>query len=439
MKSENSAETQQFDAAELGAMMREMRENLGHDLASVASDLRIRLVYLEAIESGRLADLPGSAYVSGFLRAYSDFLGLDGEEIVRRFRMAGVDIRNQTQLHLPSPVEEGRLPTGPILLLAAIVAAVAYGGWYYFSTPDSNPVDRIASLPAELSRMVGADSDSSPSAAPASPAAASPRETADATARAAEPAATAPQAAPESTSPAPMASETGSADGAATDASPAAPATSAPSADSAPAPSAEMQPGALSSETAPPAEASAGMTREPSADTSAAVAPPETPSAPAEMPAAPAAAVSEPPAALPETGSTAAAAPETPPPAPEPAAETPDQTPPPSPAPAAESASVTPAPTGASASPGAKRIVVRATADSFVAVLTSDNQPLFSQLMRAGDSYEVPSGAGLILETGNAGALEIRVDGRQIPSLGPVGEIRRNIPLDAEKLLAGIN
>ena len=159
MKSENSAETQQFDAAELGAMMREMRENLGHDLASVASDLRIRPVYLEAIESGRLADLPGSAYVSGFLRAYSDFLGLDGEEIARRFRMAGVDISNQTQLHLPSPVEEGHLPTGPILLLAAIVAAVAYGGWYYFSTPDSNPVDRIASLPAELSRMVEADSE----------------------------------------------------------------------------------------------------------------------------------------------------------------------------------------------------------------------------------------------------------------------------------------
>lgn len=326
MKSENSAETQQFDAAELGAIMREMRENLGHDLASVASDLRIRPVYLEAIESGRLADLPGSAYVSGFLRAYSDFLGLDGEEIARRFRMAGVDISNQTQLHLPSPVEEGHLPTGPILLLAAIVAAVAYGGWYYFSTPDSNPVDRIASLPAELSRMVEADSDSSSSDAPASPAAASPRETADATAPAAEAAATAPQAAPESSTPAPMASETRSADGAATDASP-----------------------------------------------------------------------------------------------------------------AAESASAAPAPTGASASPGAKRIVVRATADSFVAVLTSDDQPLFSQLMRAGDIYEVPSGAGLILETGNAGALEIRVDGRHIPSLGLVGEIRRNIPLDAEKLLAGIN
>ena len=92
MNAMKPAETESFDAAELGAMMREMRENLGHDLESVASDLRIRLVYIEAIEAGRLSDLPGNAYISGFLRAYSDFLGLDGAEIVRRFKMAGAEI-----------------------------------------------------------------------------------------------------------------------------------------------------------------------------------------------------------------------------------------------------------------------------------------------------------------------------------------------------------
>jgi hypothetical protein len=71
MNAKTPPETESFDAAELGAMMREMRENLGHDLDAVARDLRIRLVYLEAIESGRLTDLPGNAYVSGFLRSYS--------------------------------------------------------------------------------------------------------------------------------------------------------------------------------------------------------------------------------------------------------------------------------------------------------------------------------------------------------------------------------
>ena len=88
---------------------------------------------------------------------------------------------------------------------------------------------------------------------------------------------------------------------------------------------------------------------------------------------------------------------------------------------------------------GGVRIVVRATADSYVAVRTGDNEPLFSQLMRPGDSYEVPSGVDLLLETGNAGGLQITIDGKRVPPLGLVGEIRRNIQLDAEKLLRGLN
>ena len=75
--------------------------------------------------------------------------------------------------------------------------------------------------------------------------------------------------------------------------------------------------------------------------------------------------------------------------------------------------------------------------ESYVAVLTSDKQVLFSQLLRSGDSYEVPAGANLLLQTGNAGALRIVVDGKEAPALGPVGEVRSDILLDAESLLAG--
>ena len=49
------------------------------------------------------------------------------------------------------------------------------------------------------------------------------------------------------------------------------------------------------------------------------------------------------------------------------------------------------------------------------------------------------SGADLLLETGNAGGLQITVGGKRVPSLGPTGQIRRNIPLDAEWLLSGVN
>ena len=108
MESSKPTEANKFDAIELGERMREIRENLGYGLEKVASDLRIRATYLEAIEAGHFNELPGNAYVVGFLRVYSDYLGLDGQDVVHQFKMADTDITNRTELHLPSPLEDGR-------------------------------------------------------------------------------------------------------------------------------------------------------------------------------------------------------------------------------------------------------------------------------------------------------------------------------------------
>ena len=467
MKANNSPEAESFDAAELGAMMREMRENLGHELENVARDLRIRLVYLEAIEVGRLADLPGNAYVSGFLRSYSDFLGLEGDEIVRRFKMAGAEISSQPQLHLPSPVEEGRLPTASILLVAAVIAAAAYGGWYYLSSAGKGPMETVASLPKELSglvdeaknqtvaKQIAPSSEAASAAAPASEAPAS--ETAESAAANAEgtetstdtpglaaatpetPAAQSPAtpASTESAAETPVPAETASA-------VPASPTPAPAAADATPVVSERVEvpstPAPTETPTASSAEAPAPtpVTNAPAAPSSAETAPvvavntpkPETPVVETSTPAVVSAPVeTPPPVTVPAEPVRAAAVSPTAP------AAAPAET---------SSAAARNASSGASDQPagqadGSVRIVVRATADSYVAVRTGENEPLFSQLMRPGDSYEVPSGADLVLETGNAGGLQITIGGKRAPSLGPIGQIRRNIPLDAEKLLRGLN
>lgn len=481
MNAKKPPETESFDAAELGAMMREMRENLGHDLDSVARDLRIRLVYLEAIEAGRLSDLPGNAYVSGFLRSYSDFLGLEGNEIVRRFKMAGAEISSQPQLHLPSPVEEGRLPTASILLVAAVFAAAAYGGWYYLSGTGKGPMETVASLPKELSGLVDdAKNQTAPTEVAKSPAA--PEATSDTGSQ------------PSEAAPAVTAALTGAPEtpNTVSDTAPAEPAVdlSAESAPTIPVASAEpaseptMAAGispavspttpatipAVTPTSAQQTEPSAAIPERPEAAVTAAVAADPTPAPKSvEKPvvAATPAAVSAPepaaqastltptpvpvPVSTPEAPATVVAtAPTVSTPATDSAVRTaaiaPSSRPEPAPRvtndpPPTETASRSASDTPSSSEPaaGGVRIVVRATADSYVAVRTSDNQPLFSQLMRRGDSYEVPSGADLILETGNAGGLRITVGGKRAPSLGPIGEIRRNIPLDAAKLLGGIN
>ena len=84
------------------------------------------------------------------------------------------------------------------------------------------------------------------------------------------------------------------------------------------------------------------------------------------------------------------------------------------------------------------QIVVRAKMNSWIQVRDDTvNELLVTRLLRAGDSYAVPNRSGLKLSTGNAGALEILVDGIPVPSIGGEGTVRRNVVLDADKLKAG--
>ena len=57
-------------------------------------------------------------------------------------------------------------------------------------------------------------------------------------------------------------------------------------------------------------------------------------------------------------------------------------------------------------------------------------------MLKAGETYRVPR-SGLILRTGNAGALEVMVDGKPAPALGTLGTLRRNVTLEPDALRAG--
>jgi cytoskeleton protein RodZ len=60
-----------------------------------------------------------------------------------------------------------------------------------------------------------------------------------------------------------------------------------------------------------------------------------------------------------------------------------------------------------------------------------------SRILRAGETYNAPNRPGLVLSTGNAGALDVRVDGRAAPAIGRPGMVERAIALDPERLSAG--
>lgn len=83
------------------------------------------------------------------------------------------------------------------------------------------------------------------------------------------------------------------------------------------------------------------------------------------------------------------------------------------------------------------RIVIKATADSWIQVRETSGTVIFTRVLRPGDTYNVPNRPGLWLYTGSAGALEFTVDGKVAPSVGQIGTVRRDVMLDPDRLLAG--
>jgi cytoskeleton protein RodZ len=144
-------ETDSAEAARIGEELRDARLALGYSIEEVAARLRIRRPHLEALEEGRIRDLPGVAYAVGFVRAYAGGLGLDTEDLVRRYRdVTGASVARKPKLIFPEPVPERGMPAGIVIAAGVMVAIGAYVGWYNWAGNGSRTVDVVPPLPPRL-------------------------------------------------------------------------------------------------------------------------------------------------------------------------------------------------------------------------------------------------------------------------------------------------
>ena len=70
---------------EIGELLREARESCGMTLPQASEITKVRTKYLEAIENGEFAVIPGEVYLKGFIRTYADCLGLDGAQVIAQY------------------------------------------------------------------------------------------------------------------------------------------------------------------------------------------------------------------------------------------------------------------------------------------------------------------------------------------------------------------
>ncbi len=370
--------------------LREAREAMGHELRDVATMLRIRYPYLQAIEGGQYQDLPGAAYAAGFLRSYAEYLGLDPVDIVARYKAEAVGALREQELYLPTPATEERVPGGTLLLVTLVLAGLVYGGWYYLSATDRSMADLVPRLPDRLVSLLDAlpMKSGTPPSAP----------------EAATPAAPIIAALPTTAAPTPSALS--------------APLVVSPSA-SAPTPSVPAASTPAASSTAPSTAAPAVATpivlpplptTKPTPAPVVAAVPPTDEEDSESSPQEPTPLAAQAAAAQAATQAAAAQA-----------------------AAAARPADPTPA------NPNAKiygmqnqnpKLVLKATQESWLQI-RDGSDIVFTRVLKPGDTYRVPDKAGVRIRTGNAGGLVVVADGAESPPLGSVGMVLRDVPIDA--------
>jgi cytoskeleton protein RodZ len=330
-------------APHAGSDLRAARERLGWALPDVAAMLRIRPSYLEALEMGRLSQLPGNVYALGFLRTYATALGLDAEEVARRFRSEAGEIPRHSELVFPTPVADRGLPAGALILLGLILVGGAYIGWYRLSGEGKLPAETVIPIPARLATLADQALPGPDGRVPV---------------------------APEAPAPAPPPRRTDDND------------------QFEPRQAASENPLLLPDPAPPP--------------------PPPIEEMHTSIPGA--------------TATTAIAMPVTPP------MRRREDAPG-----TADSSSANTDPAGADGG----RVMLRFTGDTWVQVKERGGQALLTKVMKAGDTFAVPSRANLVLNTGNAGRVEIVVDGAVVPAIGGPGSVRKDVSLDPDQLKAG--
>lgn len=128
----------------IGEKLQERRRKLGKSLKEVESELRIRPAYLSALENDDFEKLPGEAYVKAFLRSYSEYLGLDSNEIINDYKSTHTVTEtkyNKFEFNFFSGFKAKLISS--IIVLAIIAVAV------WLAIPEREPTPQIPATPIE--------------------------------------------------------------------------------------------------------------------------------------------------------------------------------------------------------------------------------------------------------------------------------------------------
>lgn len=144
----------------VGERLRIARESRRLALDDIATQTRVPLRHLEAIERSEWGQLPAPTYSIGFARAYAEIVGLDRQEIGDDLRIELGGGRQAAAVESFQPADPARVPPRTLAIIASLVAVSLLAGYGYYRTvalgdvqPQILDVDNGATPPANTSAI----------------------------------------------------------------------------------------------------------------------------------------------------------------------------------------------------------------------------------------------------------------------------------------------
>ena len=112
----------------LGGLLRARRIKKKWEIEDVARKLRIKPIYLEALEQGHYYAFPARSYGVGFLRSYSKILDLNSDDMIALFNQETNDVKEQP-LDMLVMEKHFTLPSFKLLIFIVFLISGIYFVW----------------------------------------------------------------------------------------------------------------------------------------------------------------------------------------------------------------------------------------------------------------------------------------------------------------------
>ena len=129
---------------QLSRELRSARNARGENIRDISAKLRIRGDYLAALEAGAFDSLPPPPYGVAFLRSYARYLGCNADSLVAMFRAEAGAPARAVPLAYPLPdAPNGRRGMSAVVTASVILLAAIYGGSYLIWREDAPVADLL--------------------------------------------------------------------------------------------------------------------------------------------------------------------------------------------------------------------------------------------------------------------------------------------------------